>query len=118
MSTSVEVNSDLEFTTVNHGTQDNGSSLIEELSPLELTTEDPMPSPTREVKGSLEIELVASENGKVKPSRELPTMVEITETSETSQDNVLMFMEVKIPTIDTLSGGIATMDLTKHGPLN
>jgi hypothetical protein len=76
-----------------------------------------MPSPTREDKDSRSTELLSLDNGLVNPTKDLPSMVVHLETSETSQDNALMFTENPTLTTDMLSGGLATMELTKDGTL-
>lgn len=113
----VEINLDSESKTINHGTSDNGGSLTEELEPLDQFTKETMPSPTREDKDSRSTELLSSDNGLVSLTKELPSMEVLSETSETSQDNALMFTENPTLTTDTSSGGLAIMVQTKAGPL-
>lgn len=117
MNTLVEVNTDLESTTINHGTSDNGGSLTEELEPLDQLLEETMPSPTREDKDSRSTELLSSDNTLVRHTKELLSMEVQSETSETFQDNALMFTETPTLTTDTSSGGLAIMVQTKAGPL-
>lgn len=102
--------------TINHGTQDNGGSLTEELEPSEQTTREVTPSQTKEDKASELVLLLSLDTTREEIMLKcLLSMEDLSETSETSQDNAWMFMEEVIQTIDMLPGGPATTMPTKDG---
>jgi len=109
------INSESEIT--GQEKESNGSSSTEELEPSELLRRDPTLLQTDK---DMVIELVnlqSSDHTEVRSTRELPSMVEDTETSETMPKNVSTFMEEETETKCMLSSGTATMDKTNNGTL-
>lgn len=117
LNTSEETNSDSEFKTTTLMMPDNGSSLIQELRPSELTTEEATLLPTKLVKVTESMLLLPSDHGRVRSTRESPGTMDQEETSETLDANALTFTEDRTDTIDMLSSGTATTASTKPGTL-
>ena len=91
--------------------------MTEELEPLDQSKRETSSSQTREVKDTSLTELLSLDNMLESQPKCSLSMVVHTETSETSQETALMFTETQIQTTDMSSPGLATMELTKVGPL-
>jgi len=113
----VETNTCLESTIINHTMSDNGGSSTEELDLSDLLEEETMLSQTDKDTASRSSNTLSSDHGEESHTKSFPTSQDQEETSETHLESALMFMEVEIPTITGLPSGIATMVLTKVGPL-
>lgn len=114
-STLVNNNSTSESETTCQEKEDNGLFLIREPEQSELLKEESSPFPTNLTRDSLSESLQLLDHGTVKTTRELPSIQETRETSETTEENASMSMEDLTLTKDTPHSGTATTVSTKVG---
>jgi len=114
LSTLEETNTDLESETATLGTSTNGSTSTEDQEPSDLLLTEEEQSHLSLDTDTDNLQLLL-EFTKTMLTKRLPSMVVLTETSETTVESALMLLEIPTLTTDTLNSTDATTEETKDG---